>query len=479
MVGALAEMRRRATTGGLLLSATYLLVEVATIARVALFAHALTPADMGALVILTTWLRLVEMATDLAIDRYILQARDGLTRRTQAAAHGALILRGFLGSAIMLATAWPLAAFYDLGGSPGAFLVASAVPLLRSFGHLDCRMQNRLMRFWPLAGVEGAAAAVGLGASAIGALVAPGALALSVALLAQALAYVAMSHLLARRDYLFAFEGEKNRLFWRFGWPLLVNALLLYAVFHGERMLVGAALGLDVLGRYGLIAQIALLPALIVGRVSLNLVLPQLSRRGVAGARATRKALTAVLGFAALGVLFWVGFALSAPGAITLLFGRAYLIDFHDLAWIAAAAALRMQKTGPASLLIAAGENRQILIGGALRVAALAPGAAIMWSTGDLTAFVAFAAIGECASHLTMCRALRSTWAVPIWAGMLGPAMVIAPAAFAGVSGDWALSFHVVVGVLSVAVLLVAVRLLWPQTLWLQDRIIPPTRTRI
>ena len=43
---------------------------------------------MGVVVILGTWLRLVEMVTDLSLDRYLLRAPDGAARTVQNVAHG-------------------------------------------------------------------------------------------------------------------------------------------------------------------------------------------------------------------------------------------------------------------------------------------------------------------------------------------------------------------------------------------------------
>ena len=50
----------------------------------ALFAHVLAPASMGMVVILGTWLRLVEMVTDLSVDRYLLRGPTAHPARCSA-----------------------------------------------------------------------------------------------------------------------------------------------------------------------------------------------------------------------------------------------------------------------------------------------------------------------------------------------------------------------------------------------------------
>ena len=115
-------MRRRLTAGAPSLAVTYLASEVCGLLRIALFAHVLAPASMGVVVILGTWLRFVEMITDLALDRYLLRAPDGASRIVQHAAHGAAIMRGAAGTALMAASAFPLTAIYGLDSELPAFL---------------------------------------------------------------------------------------------------------------------------------------------------------------------------------------------------------------------------------------------------------------------------------------------------------------------------------------------------------------------
>ncbi|MCU0790240.1 MAG: oligosaccharide flippase family protein, partial [Nitratireductor sp.] len=388
-------MLRKLAGGGSALALTYLAVELCAVARVALFAHVLAPASMGALIVLGAWLRLVEMATDLSLDRFLLRERHGVRRRVQNAAHGAALLRGLAGSAIMIATIWPLLAIYGLQAQPAGFLAAALVPFIRGFLHTDYRLQNRFLRLRSTITIESASAAAGLAAAACGAFLAPGPEAFAGALMAQACASVILSHVLATRPYAISFDREISRRIWHFGWPLTVNALFLYAVFQGERMLVGGMLGLETLGSYGIVAQLALLPVMISGRLALNIALPLL-----AGTRAEQTAGGArdvASIFASGGLLFWAVFVFACPPFIALLFGEAYQPHPADLGWIAAAAAIRMQKTGPATVLLAAGRSRAVLAGSSIRLAGLGIGTLLLFLTRDLTVFVATAAISEAA----------------------------------------------------------------------------------
>lgn len=396
-------MRRRVTTGAPVLAITFLAIEVCGLLRLAMFAHVLAPASMGVVVILGTWLRFVEMVTDISLDRYLLRAPDGAAQNVQRVAHGAAIIRGAAGTAFMLASLMPLIAVYQLEDSLAPCLTASLVPLLRGFTHLDYRLHNRLLRFGTTITVE-------LGSAFAGLLMAASVFSLqsveafSAALLMQAATAVVLSHICAGRTYRISFDTAVQRRLWQAGWPLAVNALLLYAVFQGEKLFVGGVLGLAALGSYAIAAQMALLPVLMAGRLSTTLALPVLARAGVGTVRGMQARRDMGQLFEAAGMFFWTGFVVLAPMVIMLLFGQAYMQSAADISWIAAAAALRLQKTGPVTLLVASGRSRDVLAGNSARLVGLAIGTIGMMVTRDLTIFLAVAAAGEAVSYAMAAR---------------------------------------------------------------------------
>lgn len=415
-------MRRRLTSGGPMLAATYMVTEICGLLRIALFAHVLAPASMGIVVILGTWLRFVEMVTDVSLDRYLLRSPDGAARIVQNAAHGAALIRGAAGSAFMLISLLPLLWIYGLGDEFPAFAAVSLIPIIRGFTHLDYRLHNRLLRFGSTITVELTSAVVGL-AAAMSVFVVPGVEAFAAVLVAQAATGVLLSHLLSSRSYRIAFDGNIQRRLWQAGWPLMANALMLYAVFQGERLFVGGILGLEVLGSYAIPAQLALLPVLIAGRLSTGLALPVLARADATTARGRQTRDDVIQLFLAGGVFFWLGFVLIAPPVIAAIFGQAYVQTAADMSWIAAAAALRLQKTGPVTLLLASSRSRDILAGNTARLSGLAAGIIGMFLTRDLTVFLAATAVGEAISY-----AMAAWRADPVPMSILLPLPVLAMA---------------------------------------------------
>ena len=203
----------------------------------------------------------------------------------------AAIVRGAAGSAFMLVSLLPLLSIYGVGREFPAFAAVSLVPLIRGFTHLDYRLHNRLLRFGSTITVELTSAFVGL-AAAFSVFAVPGVEAFAAVLVAQAATSVLLSHLCASRTYRIAFDSGIQRRLWQAGWPLAANALLLYAVFQGERLFIGGMLGLEVLGSYAIPAQLALLPVLIAGRLSTGLALPVLARADASPLVAARRGTT-------------------------------------------------------------------------------------------------------------------------------------------------------------------------------------------
>ncbi len=439
-----------------MLAAVFILVEVCGLARIALFARAVDPQAMGAIVVIGAWLRLVEMATDLSLDRYLLRIARSEADAVRNTAHGAAILRGAAGAALMSLSIMPLVSIYGLGQATPALFLLVLVPLLRGFIHFDYRIENRFLNLRPAIIVELAGAGAGLAAAIAGIFLLPSILAFAISLLVQAIAMLLASHVLASNRYALAFDRSLLAQFWSFGWPLTVNAMLLYAVFQGERLIVAGLSGLDAVAAFAIASQLALLPVLIAGRLALGIALPAIAtHRTVTGASVEQDAASF---FSAAGVFFALAFALLAPLFIAVIFGQQYVPDETVTLLIAAAAGIRLQKTGLSTLLLARGHSRDLLAGSFARLAGMALGTAGLAATGDLALFVAASAVGEWASHDALWRRTsRSGQRLP-WFSRFSPLLIAVPASvFALTHGDIATS-----GLTAALAALAAAIMLWP-----------------
>ena len=114
-------------------------------ARNALLGHLLSKGDFGVAATITLTLQLIETATDLAADRFVIQSGDDDERRLLGVGHALLLARAIV-IALALWMAAPLAArFFHLPETIWAFRMAAAALLIKGFSHLDNkRAQKRL-----------------------------------------------------------------------------------------------------------------------------------------------------------------------------------------------------------------------------------------------------------------------------------------------------------------------------------------------
>lgn len=389
-----------------------ILAEAAALGRSVLFAWLIGPDQLGQAMMLALVVRLVEMTSDLGIDRLILQARDGNTARLQSELQGVAVLRGLLGAVVLLALAPVLAAMFADGPSALSYAVLSVIPALRGMVHLDYRRAERRFRYGPMAVIEGGATLT------MAACVFPAAAllgdhrAMAVVLITQAVAFLVLSHWVANRQYRLRFSTSAFLRVWKFGAPLILNAVLLFFTFYADRLIVAQAYDWAVLAVYGVTLQLALLPAQIVGRAASSLVLPRL--REAIRLNALSQTWPPVLTVhVALALALVIGFTLIAPGMISLVYGPDFRPEFFLALAVGLAAGFRVLRTPYSLLAVATGRTGDPARANLMRAAALIPAAGFAAAGLPLAAIGLAAALGEAAATLRAVFLARATLSPP------------------------------------------------------------------
>lgn len=385
-----------------------MLAEAAALGRSVAFAWAIGPQELGRAMILALLVRLVEMATDVGLDRLIVQAPDGNSSRLQASLQAGAVLRGLVSGLAIVALTPVLVALFRDGPGPVSYLALAAIPVIRGAAHLDYRRAERRFDYRRMSLVEGGAT-LAMMLSILPAIWAFGDhRAMAAVLVAHAAAFTVISHAVAVRRYALRLCLPTLRRSWRFGAPLVLNALLLFVTFYADRVIVARAYDWSALAVYGVALQLALLPAQIVGRAAASLLLPALR---VALARRDftevwrRTQATHIL----LACTIGLGFAAFAPWAI----GRVYGPDLRPDTWLAlafaCAAGFRILRTPYSQLAIAAGRTADPARANVLRALSLIPASVFAAMGLPLAAVAASAALGEAAATLRAARLAAPT----------------------------------------------------------------------
>jgi len=115
------------------------------------------------------------------------------------------------------------------------------VPLISGFTHFDKSRVQRDMKFGPSVWVDVSSNVLVMVAALPLALWLRDYSAMLWVLVLQSAAVTAASHCVAERHYGWAWDRRYARKILAFGWPLIVNGLLMFLIFEGDRFVIGAA----------------------------------------------------------------------------------------------------------------------------------------------------------------------------------------------------------------------------------------------
>ena len=370
-----------------------------SLARNIIIARLLAPDDFGVATTFAMTMTLIEMASDIGLNKLIVQAKEGEDPAFQASLQGIQAARGFLGAAVLFAFAWPYAWLLGAPDAVWAFQILALAPIIIGLRHLDMYREQRRMAFRSLAIATVAAPAISTLAIAPLLFVDEGYGLMLWALLLHQLIILAVSHGLAERGYRLRWD---NAVFWRalrFGAPLLGNSVLLYAIFYGDRFIVSNQLGLTALGWFAAAATLTLPPSIIAINFLQNYFLPLLSARRDDDRAFSETAALTVQSALFAGVGCAVGFALLGALAIEILFTEAYAPAAGIIVLLGVMQGFRIAKTGPFTCALALGETKTPMIANAARAMALPAAFFAIYHGGSVEDLLILAAIGETAAY--------------------------------------------------------------------------------
>lgn len=413
--------RGPAVRGAAVLLGGHVAAQALSFVRNLVVARAIPAADFGVAAAFAVTLTLLEMLGDLSVDKLLVQARDGDDARLQAAAQRIEAIRGLVSGAMLLLAAGPVASLFGAPDARWAFQALALVPVLHGFRHLDVRRYQRSLRYVPGTVVDAVPQLVAtLVAWPLAVLLGDYRVVL-VCVLLQMFVQTALSHLLAERSYAASSDPSLARRFLSFGWPLVVNALLMFAIFQGDRVVVGTAYGLEELGAYSLAFSITFVPTAILANVASPLFLPVLARAQDDPERFARRAGECAQAVALTVALVTVPLVLAGGTVVVALFGTKYAAAAPVLPWLAAMQGMRILRVAPVLTAVARADTLTSMVSNVWRSCALAAMALAAALDAPLAWIAAAGLAGEVLALGVSVRRLRTRHALPVRV-TLGPA---------------------------------------------------------
>ncbi|MEM7642009.1 MAG: oligosaccharide flippase family protein [Pseudomonadota bacterium] len=378
-----------------------------TLTRNLIIARLISVENYGIAATFAIALGVVELLSALGMEQQIVQARDGDTTRFQAALQAFTVLRGAVSSALLFAIAAPMADFLGVPDLTWAYQIMALTPLIRAFVHYDKTRFKRSMRYGPEIATRLGSAALAVVAVWPAYLIWGDYRVMMASMLVQTFASIAMSHLFAERPYRLVFDVAIWRGSLKFGWPLLVNGILLFGVMHGEKLIAGRTLGLEDLAILAMGLTLTMTPTLVLARSLQDFFLPQLSAARDDAAAFQRLAETAIETVMSVTLVYLLAMvALGGPVALLLL-GEKYAALPPLVVLLAVQQSLRVFKAGGSVVAVARGQTTNPMIANAVRLAALPVAWWVAVNGGGLDGIIYVAIAGEALGFLVSLAMIR------------------------------------------------------------------------
>lgn len=412
---------KRFAKSGLKLGANQGVVQFCAFVRNVILARLISPADFGIASIFAMTFYLMEMVSNLATETLLVQAEDGDESEFEASAHLLMASRGMVNGLLILVLSRPIAHLFGVPKASWAFALLACVPLLKGITNLDPSRLQRHMRFDPLILTNIIpTVVVTLLAYPLGKWLGDYSAMLWL-LIIQTAVTMLVSHLVSERRYSWGWNREYARRFFKFGWPLLVNGLLLFLIFQGDRFVIGAAkqlfprndYSLGDLGVYSVAFALTLAPSMVVASVASQLFLPLLSRAQNDRAQFERRYAVCSQLVALASGLISIPFIVAGGSMVTIIYGVKYAAAAKFIGWLGAMQFLRTLRVAPTLAAMALGDTENAMYANIARTTAFV-GVLIIAATGqDLRWIAACGFFGEILAFATCVLRLRKRQGLP------------------------------------------------------------------
>lgn len=372
-------------------------VLVLTFARNILLARLLGPEQFGIATTYAVAMGFLEASFEFGPDKYILQAKEGGRAEVLGAAHTFTIARGLSAGLVLFLAADPIAALFHVPDLAWAYRTLALAPIIKGFIHFDFRRRQRDLSYRQEIGITLASTAAGFVVALAVALADRSHVAMLISVLAQVSVMVALSFAVAKIPYRLSTKRPELGALFRFGWPLVLNSLIIAGATGGDRALVGAAFGLETLAIYTATATLVGGPFLILQAVPARVMLPVLGPlRGQPLFKARYERFGAGIALSTLVAV--IPLALIGPAVVPVLFGAGFRPDPLIVAALAAAGGFALLRLWTNLAALAVGDSKATLYTNLVRLSGLIiAGLGVAFGAGPFGVAIGMA-IGELAA---------------------------------------------------------------------------------
>lgn len=391
----MSQLNKKIMRGGAQLFAGQIGVQLLRFVRNFILARLLVPEDFGLASTFAVTMTALELLSDLSLEKMIVRDPDGNEERLQATLTTLSMIRFALLALIVYVSAGWLADIYDVPQAREAYQIFTIVPLIRMFTHLDTFRVQREMNFNIEIYANIISQVVGLIVAGLFAYYTRDYKSVLWGVIAQSLALVAITHMMATRPFRVGWHKEYATRALSFGWPLMVNGFVLMLVTQADRVLVGAALGMGDLAIYTIAVLLVTVAGSSLYRVVSTVSLPWLSgvQDDPEAFQAQYTQLAHVIGL--ITVLFFVPITLLGSDVIAFVFGADYLGATVLIALLSTGMSLKFMRCLFVNAFLALGKTRDLMLSETTRVTGIILAAVVLYFGGGLLEVAMATVTGE------------------------------------------------------------------------------------
>ncbi|PHR00360.1 MAG: hypothetical protein COB29_15845 [Sulfitobacter sp.] len=314
--------------------------------------------DFGIAATFAIALQIIEMSSNLAIDRLLIQSKDGDQADLQSTAQALQFLRGLFGTTVMFLASGLIANLFGLPHLTWAFQLLSLVHLANSFAHFDITRFQRKLRFGPKAIQDVLPQLLTFLLAAPLAFYFADYRAVLCIIMIQVSLGVLLSHVLAQRKYEWSWNQAHIKTIFSFGWPLFLNTFLMIGIFQADRFIVGSVFNMETLGWFSAAFTLTLVPSTLLAKVLQSFFLPILSKHQSHPANFQYISIAMILILVIAGFATAVGFSVAGPSIFLLIFGEKFAAGAPIIALLGLMQGIRVAKEGPIIIALAKAKTK-------------------------------------------------------------------------------------------------------------------------
>jgi O-antigen/teichoic acid export membrane protein len=369
---------RKILKGAALLTAGRIASFALSFIRNLILARVLAKADYGLAAAFAMMVSLLEVAGRISLNQQMIQSKDGNSERFQYTAHTVQFLAGLFSVILLACLCVPMARGFGVPEAAWAFAWLASVPFCKGLEHLDNVRQQREMNYRPT-------------------------------LLADLI-----PQLIAERAYRWCWDSILARKMLLFGWPLLLNGLLIFGCQQADQLIVASVFSLQELANYALAFSLVSIPWFVFAQVASSIMLPLLSKSQDDIGR-FRYQYQICLEYAALAALVMLlPLVLTGEQIVTFFYGSKYSGLGGIVALLGAASALRFLRVAPGVAAIAKGDPLNQLYSNLWRSVSLPLALIAAGFGGGIHTIASCALVGEVVASVASVRLLLTRRAIPL-----------------------------------------------------------------